>query len=333
MSLYTARDVFFHHCKWHYTTGNKATLQTHCCDPRSGIRPLHWTTVNLKQTFTRNFQPIIWYIWFSFHFLQAQLVRRLAAKILVCFKVVANAFHSLLFYMQASVLGFKLYLVEGWVICLVTVHLQSHWQQKGNAEEKKELVASKSSRAGPQLPARVPGQDSVIIIIVQDAALCFYSSGKLYFLFAEFIFLLAGVFLDRCNCVVLELPMTQPSPPKRISPAALLQQIPNNAFLRRYSPRSRFPKFRTMTQEIISLVGCEIWSGGRKWQMKEKVWDAISSMKTNNILNLAIQFSLQNSCSLNIQLNDYLLWVGRLAKLEHCETHQMPMGMTKSLLN
>lgn len=75
--------------------------------------------------------------------------------------------------MQASVVGFKLYPVERWVICLVTVHLQSHWQQKGNAEEKKELVASKSSRAGPQLPARVPGQDSVIIIIAQDTTPCF----------------------------------------------------------------------------------------------------------------------------------------------------------------
>lgn len=67
--------------------------------------------------------------------------------------------------------------------------------------------------------------------------------------------------------------------------------------------------------------------------MKEKVWDvdAIPSMKTSNILNLANQFHLQNSCSLNIQLKDYLLWVGGLAKLEHCETCQMPMGMTKSL--
>lgn len=66
----------------------------------------------------------------------------------------------------ASVVGFKLYPAEGRIICIVTVHLQSHWQQKGNTEEEKELVASKSSRAGPQLPARVPGQDSVIIIIV-----------------------------------------------------------------------------------------------------------------------------------------------------------------------
>lgn len=63
--------------------------------------PLHWATANLKQTYAGNFQPIIWYIWFSSFFLQAQLVRRLAAKILICFKVVANAFHSLLFYMQA----------------------------------------------------------------------------------------------------------------------------------------------------------------------------------------------------------------------------------------
>lgn len=69
--------------------------------------------------------------------------------------------------------------------------------------------------------------------------------------------------------------------------------------------------------------------------MKEKVQDvdAISSMKTNNVLNLTIQFTLQNLCSLNIQLKDYLLWVGGLAKLECCETLQMPMGMTKSLLN
>ena len=61
--------------------------------------------------------------------------------------------------------------------------------------------------------------------------------------------------------------------------------------------------------------------------MKEKILDvdATSNMKTNNILNLAIQYTIQNSCSLNIQLKHYLLWVGGLAKLECSETLQMPM--------
>lgn len=158
----------------------------------------------------------------------------------------------------ASVVDFKLYPVEAWVICLLTVHLQSHWQQKGNAEEKKELVASKGSRAGPQLSARVPEQDSVIII-VQDTAPWFYTSGKLYILFAKFTFLLAGIFLDRCNCVVLELSITQPPHPKHFSSATLLQQVPNNVFLRRYSPKSRFPKFRTVTQEIVKQFST-MWS-------------------------------------------------------------------------
>lgn len=71
--------------------------------------------------------------------------------------------------------------------------------------------------------------------------------------FSEFTFLLAEVLLDRCNCVVLELPMTQPPLPKHIFPAALLQQVPNNVFLRRHTPISCFPKFRTVAQEIITV--------------------------------------------------------------------------------
>jgi len=69
--------------------------------------------------------------------------------------------------------------------------------------------------------------------------------------------------------------------------------------------------------------------------MKEKVLDvdAISNMKTSNMLNSTIQYTIQNSCYWNIQLKHYLLWVGGLAKLECSETLQMPTGMTKSLLN
>lgn len=51
---------------------------------------LHWVTADLEQTCAENFQPIIWYIWFSSFFLQAQVVRRLAAKISSYFKVVVK---------------------------------------------------------------------------------------------------------------------------------------------------------------------------------------------------------------------------------------------------
>lgn len=201
--------------------------------------------------------------------------------------------------------------------------------RKAGSTEK----TSRSSRTGPKLSARAPGQDSVIIIIVQDTAFFLCSSGKLCILFCEFTLLLAGVFLHSRNCAALELTLTQPPSPTHISPALLLWQVPNNVFLRRHSPRSCFPKTRTVAQGIIKQFS-RTWSlgWGRKWQRKEKGLDvdAISNMKTNNILNLAIQRTIQNSCSLNIQLKHYLLWVGGLAKLECSETLQMPMGMTKS---
>jgi len=140
---------------------------------------------------------------------------------------------------------------EGWAVCLVTVH---HWLQKWGAgkrgdwfgnrvgeteppqEKKKELAAYKSSRSGPQLSARAPGQASIIATTVQDTAPCLCSSGKLYLLLSEFTILLAGVFSDSCNCAVLELPLTQSSPPTHSCPALLLQQAPSNVFLRRHSP-------------------------------------------------------------------------------------------------
>lgn len=264
----------------------------------------HRVTANLEQTYAKNFQPIIWYIWFSSFFLQAQVVRRLAAKVSIYFKVVVNAFHSLfLSYMQVLCQcgGFQTVSLQRdgsfvlW-LCIPRVtgsrrgmqwregsglgtgvekcshHKKDRGRKAGSTDKRKRTlglpgVAELGHNCLQELQDKT--QSSSWSSKIQHLCLC--SSGKLYFLFSEFTFLLAGVFSDSCSCAVLELPLTQPPLPTHISLAVLLQQVPNNVFLRSHSPRSRFPKLRTVAQLIIKQFS-RTWSleWRRKWQMKRK---------------------------------------------------------------